>query len=133
MKRLLLILSLTALAGCMHGPRLKNFEAAYHPAGVSSTVRVYDRSDALKGELISVEDEAIVLALDRRIVRVPYASIRVATFKGAPHLGIAYRRRPMSENRRQLSLLSRFPQGLSGDFLARLLDSCGQEQIETVP
>ena len=133
MNRILATLLLLGLAGCTHGPRLKNFDAAYGPSGVASTVQIYGVSAEVDGELIAVEDEAIVIALQDRLVRVPYSVIRRASFEDAPHLGIASRRRPMRENRRQLALLSRFPQGLNGEVLTVLLGMYDQDEIETLP
>ena len=133
MKRHDLLLALFVLGGCTHGPQLKNFDAAYGPAGVASTIEFYAGSTDLKGELLAVETDALVLALANRIVRAPYTAIRAASFEGAPQMGISAMRRPREETRRQLSLLSRFPQGLRDDVLARLLAVYGQDEIETLP
>jgi hypothetical protein len=82
------------------------------------------------GELLMVEDTAMVVMDGARIVRIP---LRVVTHVSFPELGTVPKRLPLSRgDRNTLRLLSRHPYGVSQPVLQRMLEQRQQTAIETV-
>ncbi len=118
------------LGACTIGMTPDEFLPARRPAGIHTSVRLLDAR--LEGELLSVNDTSLVILTKTEIMSVPYGSIRSARFRQYYRLGIQYWEQPSSATREELRLLSRFPQGLSGDLLKQLLDVHGQGRIRIV-
>jgi hypothetical protein len=125
-KRIVVLLLATVIASCHVGPRTARFKPAQEPAGVHAIVEL-DRGARLEGELLAVDETALMMLNESRVTRVRYASIRRATFaqtriKVREHVIAA-------ESRDPLRLLSRFPQGVSPALLNSLLAAYGQTEI----
>ncbi|MEO8564008.1 MAG: hypothetical protein ABI601_18150 [bacterium] len=123
-----------SLAACHWGANVKTFEPAMTPAGVRVALRVRgERADRL-GELYAVDSSGVTLRAER-VVRVHWASVAAMD---VIELGKGYDISPDlptidAPHRARLAAVSRFPQGLSGALLARVLARVGQRAIEEVP
>lgn len=126
----LLLLLLAASAGCYvrSGVRAETLRVANAPRGVTATLEVRDERGPLQGELLEVRDSALLLLTeDPELVLVPFREIRRAAFAQMPPV-VWNSGGPSRTRRRQLTLRSRFPQGLPAELLAQLLDSTGQSE-----
>jgi len=129
MKRALPVVLL--LAACYIGPGIDTFAPARGPRGVAAEVRLRDRGGEVKGELLAVEDSALLVLREQRIVRVPLHAISWARF---PQTNVLIdRRNLLPAQRDRLRQLSRFPAGVSPDVMARLLVAHGQVEPDLVP
>lgn len=125
---------LVAVAGaCTIGPRVEEFPPARSPVGVVADIQTRE-ARRLSGELLVVEDSALLILSARttRVTRVPYRTIRRAEFRQLSWATIRDGKPPDRGKRSRLALVSRFPQGLSPELLARFMEARGQEEVETV-
>ncbi len=121
------------LTGCHVGPRPETFPPALGPEGVAA--RLVTRSNrTLRGEVLVVQDTALILRGGDSLYVVPLAAIRQGTF---PQVIEAEIRKgefvQWGTGRARLQLVSRFPQGLSEDRLQALLAAYGQRALVEVP
>jgi hypothetical protein len=87
----------------------------------------------LRGELIEVRVEAILLRVGGQIWLVDYEDIGSARLEQyAEDLGMGSGRTPGEGDRRELGLLARFPQGMSPDLVDQLLRVHGQTRFRTL-
>ena len=122
-------------------------EPATRPAGIASVLDL--GGDPLQAEVLALEEDALIVLVDRvpqhdlagRLARIPFTGIRTAEFANADgfeYSGWTYLfslgppRPPESrslvlhdltldsETHERLRLLSRYPQGLNAELLARL-------------
>lgn len=123
-----IVMALSWLSACTLGTRPGNFGPATSPRGIETRLTL--EASTILGELVSVSDSGlIVLAGDRRLVHAHWATMRRATFRklrGALEGG----RAPDAATRERIRLVSRFPQGLSPELTARLLESLGSDRLE---
>jgi len=82
-----------------------------------------------EGELLAVQDTAFVVLAQDTVTLVPYASVAAGRFSQVAELVSAP---PTPEFAGMLRRLSRFPQGLTPDLLARLLGAYGQSELKVV-
>lgn len=133
--RVLIPLLVLGWTGCHVGPSVRTFGPAQSPEGIRTTLHL-QRSGAVEGELLAVRDDGLVLRTASAVVLAPYAAINEARFaqrKGLTRGQVGSReRRPPPSVREELRLLSRFPQGLDGDVLQRLLALHGQSYVQTL-
>jgi hypothetical protein len=126
------------LAGCVYGPTVDKFPLARRPEGVA--VDASSPHGPFAGELLEVRDTGLLILLPperaagKPVVLLPYGAIRTARFGrlGAGY-GLKDGQTPVPATRERLRRVSRFPQGLSDAVLRRLLDACGQAEVEKVP
>lgn len=114
-----------ALGACFTGPSARTFPPARDPGGIAADLRLELRQGRLRGELLEVQDSALVVLRDDSLVTiVPIRAIRSGSF-AKPGLLIAngYISR---RGRERLRLVSRFPAGLTPELRARLLAAYGQ-------
>jgi hypothetical protein len=115
-----------ASTSCAVGYKTANFAVAHQPAGVATTL---DLGTVMRGELLAVEDNALIVLSEQQITRVPYTTIRKATFA---QTGISIRDFAVSTAERdKLRLLSRYPQGLTPALLQSLLAAYRQSEVAT--
>jgi len=143
-KALLVILLLAGLAGgCSFGMTAKKFRVTESPHGIETSITIADLEFA--GELIEVRDTGLVLLSERRIAPIaggtieakerrlrliPFAAVRRSRFEQMDRrLYLVDGRAPTNEDREELRLVSRFPQGLSAEVLSRLLKEHGQTEL----
>jgi hypothetical protein len=129
--RVLLLLGLP-LAGCSLGvgTSVKDFEPAHTPQGVRAEINA--GGAAFTGELLEVRETGLLVRTGRRLVLVPYAAIGQAQFLRAECCRLAGGRPPLSDVKRKLRLMSRFPQGLTAELRQRLLAAYGQSAPDEV-
>jgi hypothetical protein len=87
---------------------------------------VTDRSK-YEGELIEVHDSGIIILTEGTFRLVPYSTILSSRFDGMAATDSVHA--PPSNVIEHLRLVSRFPQGLPPDLLAKLLASKGQTTL----
>lgn len=130
--RFALVLTAALLAGCTmrHGEWLDTYPPATGPAGLTAQLRLLeeDRGE-MTGELLAVEDHGFLVLHRDTVVRVHYPRIEGATFPDRRTLRVSGGQPPAPAVRDTLRLLSRFPQGVDGNLLRRLLDAYGQDDL----
>jgi len=120
--------------GCFIGPTTRSFGPAAGPQGIAADLRVrwWQRGGGrIQGELLEVQDTALVLLSDNRVVFVPIRGIFVGKFSRRGTLieeGRASRR-----SLARLRIVSRFPAGLTPELRARLLATYGQTAPDGPP
>ena len=129
---LLLSTVLLLVSGCYHGPDVDAFPPAQTPRGIAAAVTLSDGT-GLEGELLAVREDGLVVATADVLWFVAYEHIRAARFEEKRSLRIGAGRAPEPAKQDQLRLMSRFPQGLEGDVLARLLAVYGQNALQVIP
>jgi hypothetical protein len=82
-----------------------------------------------QGELLAVQDTALVLLARDTVTLVPYDALKAGEFSQVGELRGTL---PAPDFARRLRLVSRFPQGLTPDMLARLLAAHGQSALKVV-
>jgi len=128
----LLLLGLLAASACRWGPRLDRFPAATSASGATMAIDGPRRS-SLDGELLAAADSGLVVARQARVTFVPYAAISSARVVGLDQAyALARGRAPDAERLARLRRVSRFPQGLNDEILARLLRAHAQDGVDRV-
>jgi hypothetical protein len=128
----LLLLGLLAASACRWGTRVERFPAATTPFGATMAITGPDRR-LLDGELLAATDSGLLVARQARVTFVPYATIASARVVGLDQAYMLARgRAPDAERLTRLRRVSRFPQGLSDDVLARLLRAHAQDSVDRV-
>ena len=130
MKRVLLCMVL--FAGCIHGQRVENFPPAQRPGGLDVEVTTSAEAPRITGELLAVRADGLLIGTQSRIVFVSFGTIRDGRFPAVARLRIGARRTPGPDKLKELSLMSRFPQGLHSDLLERLLEAYSQDVVEEI-
>ena len=127
-----IVVLVAVVAGCMMGPTHRNFAPATGARGIGADLRVtWGPKGRLQGELLEVQDSALMILSADRLVLVPITEIRVGRFTRRGTLiaeGQAHRR-----TLDELKRLSRFPAGLSPEVKARLLAAYGQTAPDGPP
>lgn len=119
---------LGAIGACYHGPSAETFELAQWPDGVAVDLRLSKSRVRVRGELLELQDSALIVLSRSQIVRVPIGSIRQGVFQ---ERGILIENGRISERARtQMRLLSRFPAGLTPELRARLFAAYGQTDFQ---
>lgn len=121
-----------AVAACSWGTRPKSFAPARGPAGAAVRVHIQGESADRRGELFAADSTGIIVRATRltyvawprvRSMHVAQTSLDYDVSRGIT-LDAAHRAR--------LTLVSRFPQGLTGPLLARVLATLGQDTLDVV-
>jgi hypothetical protein len=123
---ILLALAITLLGGCQVGTQAKNYPPATGPAGAIVNIELSDKSK-LSGELLAVEPTSLLLRIPE-VVRVPLAQVRSGR---APKVRFDSKLR--GNSRERLRLISRYPQGVTPELEALLLQAYGQGEVRTRP
>jgi len=129
MRRALVVAAvLLGLAGCYVGPRDGTFAPANGPRGITADLRL--KGSRIQGELLEVQDTALLMLRDERVLLVPLRAIRRGRFggRGAWVGGGEVRGKVLT----RLRLMSRFPAGLTPEMRTKLLAAQGQTDIEGV-
>ncbi len=120
------------LYGCHVGTRPESFPPAQRPEGVAARI-VIRNHPPLRGEVLVVQDTALIVRGGDSLYFVPVAIIKEATFpkvlEAEIRRGAFVRKR---DGRERLQLVSRFPQGLSDDRLQAVLAAYGQRALVVV-
>lgn len=133
LRRSALGIVLITTSSCTWGTRSSAYPPAQGPVGARVALRVQgERADRL-GELYACDSAGVTLR-GARIVRIAWPRLAAMDVAG---LGATYDVRwgetVTPEKRGRLALVSRFPQGLQGELLARVLVAARQDAVEDIP
>ena len=127
-----LLVALVGVMGCAVGPTTRNFGPATGPRGIAADLRVrWGPTGRLQGELLEVQDTALVLLSANRVLLVPIRVIGVGRF--ARRGTLIEEGRTSRSNLERLRIVSRFPAGLSPEIRASLLAAYGQTAPDGPP
>lgn len=117
-----------ATLACHLGGRVDGFAPATQPAGVAVTLWL--RGGAMgQGELLAVQDTALVVLAQDTVTLVPYRVLAAGRFSQVGELTET----PLTMDfAGKLRLVSRFPQGLTPEMLTRLLAAYGQSTLKVM-
>ena len=121
------VLALLLVAACPIGTTGRGYAPAKGPAGATVTLELTGHR-RIVGELLAVEDTALLVLEDRQLVRVPLPLIvsgnaPKVSFNGQTATG------GLGEPGERLRLISRYPQGVSAELEERLLQAYGQSGV----
>lgn len=116
-----------ACAACVVGQHLDTFEPATTAGGGTVTVKTKMKTSGYTGELVAVEDSALLLVRNDTLMRVPSRLIRSvdAPYGGGSGELDMYKRE-------RLRLISRYPKGVTPDLERRLLEAYHQAAVKVV-
>lgn len=125
---------------CIWGTRPEQFSPANKPVGAEIVIAVGGAPNFRWGELFAVDSDGVVIlfAVDKdsvviktnRLVRVAWGRVVQIKVDGmTSEYQIKKGKTVTAEQRQRLALTSRFPQGLTGDLMARVLVTLKQEQL----
>ncbi len=115
---------LLLLVACSVGTTGRNYAPAQGPAGATVTLKLSGQDQAV-GELLAVEDTALLVLEGRELVRVPLPLITSGKAPKVSFTGPTL----TAETRERLRLISRYPQGVSAELETRLLEAYGQSRV----
>jgi hypothetical protein len=127
-----LLLAVLGSSACDHGVRPENFAPAMGPTGATVTMRVKGEDAAREGELFAADSIGVIVR-SGRLLRVRWndvAQLDVAQLRS--EYSIAPNDPLTPAKRARLALVSRFPLGLDGALLARVLATLKQQEIDEV-
>jgi len=128
MKRTWVLGPVLATLACNLGGRVDRFAPAKQPAGVAVTLWLRS-GETGHGELLAVQDTALVVLAQDTVTLVPYRVLQAGRFSQVGELTEAP---PSKDFAGRLQLVSRFPQGLTPEMLTRLLAAYGQSVLKVV-
>lgn len=137
------LLACVLASACRFGAKPNDIDWMVSPEGARIALRVVGEPQDRVGELLAVDDESVLMRSPEvvegvelrrpKITRVAWGSVDAID---VDRLGGAYdvRRglRVTDETRRKLTLISRFPQGISPDILAKLLAATKQTAVDEI-
>jgi hypothetical protein len=118
---------LSALAGCVIGPRVSEYRPVEAGHGVTGQFIV--RGRRLEGELLAVSDSALVIQSTDGLLLISKLLIDEASFGG---LGVVGSKDLVGDVLEQYRLLSRYPAGIAPATLQALLAEAGQEELKVL-
>jgi hypothetical protein len=127
------VIALWSVLACYVGPNVENFGPANGPEGIEAELRLRaaGKRGTVLGEVLEVQDTALLVLRANRVVLVPLRVIQTGRFRDRGVLiengGIA--RGALS----RLRLVSRFPAGLTPEIRTRLLAAYGQTEPDLAP
>jgi len=131
-RSLLALVALFGLMGCAVGPSTRTFGPANGPKGIEADLRVrWGPRGRIQGEVLEVQDTALVLLSADRVVFVPIRGIWVGRFSRRGTL--IEEGRVSRQSLSRLRIVSRFPSGLTPEVRARLLAAYGQTTPDGPP
>ena len=132
--RALALLSMAQwLAACQWGTRPANFPPAHSPSGVQVAVRIVAEPVDRVGELYAADTDGVIVRVDSRLVRMAWPKVAAMdVHRMGNGYDVAGGVVPDSAHIARLAALSRFPQGLSGELLRRVLQRLEQDSVDVV-
>jgi len=122
---------LIVATACTWGTRPSSFLPALGPAGAMVTVRVRGERD-YRGELFACDSTGVTIRAGR-LVHIAWPRLEAMDVAQLAGMGdILPGETVTAEKRGRLALVSRFPQGLHGELLARALAALHQEALEEI-
>lgn len=124
-----LSVSMGVMSSCSHGASPSRIRSLAAPSGAKVAITVEGQNWPLRGELFAV-DSVGVLVRTEQLLRVRWTKL---SFIDVDQLGrdvdLSMVELGRAAKIERLRLLSRFPQGLNGQLLERVLRELGQSQI----
>ncbi len=141
--RCIALLAVVTLSACRFGPSPKDIDWVNSPDGARIALRVVGEPQDRVGELLAVNDESVMLRsyevvegveLRRpKITRVLWSRVyAIDVDKLDSSYDVMRGQRVTNGARRNLALISRFPQGISPEILAKLLTATKQTAVEEI-
>jgi hypothetical protein len=128
-----IIIAALPLLGCNHGIRPEKFEPAQSPVGAEVAVRVAGETEDRVGELYSADSTGLIVKPLGRLIRVAWRRIEALDVDKMGHAYDIVPGEVIDEKKiRRLAAVSRFPQGLQGDLLGRVLKHLYQDSLEVI-
>lgn len=130
--RLLTVAAALTLSACQFGKKPSEVDWVMSPNGARVALRVVGETADRVGELLTVTDSNVVVR-GASLVRVSWSRVQaidVDQLSGS--YDVLRGQRVTQENRRQLALVSRFPQGITPDIMVQLLALSKQAAIEEI-
>lgn len=129
------LVSLTALcvlASCSWGMRVEHNPVSSTPAGIR--VRYHVRGENLDrgGELFAADSLGLMVRGPRNLARVPWGSLQWLSSGLGGAYDVPNDAKIGREQQQRLALVSRFPQGLDGELLRRVLAKLRQDSLEQI-
>jgi hypothetical protein len=129
---LLCACAVATLTGCNWGTRPRNFPPAQGPAGALVSVRVTGDIPGTRrvGELYAADAEGVIVLLTR-LTRMPWRGVHSIDVHRLDHqYDVAPGATPDAAHIARLAAVSRFPQGLGGELLRRVLERLAQDSLD---
>lgn len=123
-----------SLSGCNWGTRPQKFSPALGPQGARVAVRVTNEPSDRLGELFASDSVGVtILSDDRHLIRIAWRRVdAMDVSKVGAEYDLRHGEQPSAEKRQRVALLSRFPQGLNRDLLARTLALLRQDALQEI-
>lgn len=115
------------LAACMVGTSGRNYAPAKSPAGATVSIDLGD-SRRITGELLAVEETTLLVLQEHELIRVAVTLIRSGKAPKISFTGQSL----VDTTRERLRLVSRYPQGVSPELEARLLQAYGTTSVRQI-
>lgn len=123
---------LLAFAACNWGTRPENLANAMGPEGARVALRVSGESADRVGELVAADTSGMTLRTSR-LVHIRWSRVEALdVLRMGSDYDVHFGEALSAEKRARLSLVSRFPQGLSGELLRAVLAALSQSELEEV-
>jgi hypothetical protein len=121
------MIALLLLAACMVGSSGRSYAPARGPAGATVWLELTGKRE-ISGELLAVEQATLLVLQEQQLVRV-----RMTLIQSGKTPRISFAGRSMSaDTRERLRLVSRYPQGVSPELEARLLQAYGTSSVRQI-
>lgn len=120
------LIATLALSACQFGSRPENFPPARGPEGARIALRVSGEQGDRLGELYAVDSVGVIMR-NTQLTRIAWTKIdAIDILRVSRGYDVHPGERVDAPHRARLALVSRFPQGLHGALLARVLSASEQ-------
>ncbi len=121
------IVALLFLAACMVGTTGRSYAPARGPAGAMVQLELGGKRE-VGGELLAVEEATLLILQEQQLTRVPLVLIESGKAPRITFVGGTM----SADTRERLRLVSRYPQGISPELEARLLQAYGASGVRQI-
>jgi hypothetical protein len=119
------IAALLLLAACMVGTTGRGYAPAKGPAGATVSLDLAGKRE-VSGELLAVEEATLLVLQEGQLIRVAVTLIESGKAPKVSFKGLT------GATRERLRLISRYPQGVSPELEARLLQAYGLPSVRQI-
>ena len=120
--------ALLLLGACLVGTTGRSYAPAKGPAGATVSLDLTGKRE-VSGELLAVEETRLLVLQNRQLIRVAVTLIESGKAPKISFSGKAL----AGDTRERLRLVSRYPQGVSAELEARLLQAYGATAVRQIP
>lgn len=130
--RAFVLLACLTMSGCRFGTKPGEIDWVKSPEGARIALRVNGEPQDRVGELLTVSDSNVVIRAGR-ITRIVWSRVyAIDVDKLGGNYDVMRGQLVTPDERRKLTLISRFPQGISSELLTRLLALNKQTGMEEI-